>query len=152
MSSRKRLILAVVLLVAMLFVTTLGMATVTTFRHGSIRVQISSDHPGGDNINLVVPATLAEAAIAMAPVGLLRDEIPTGEIAPFLPAIPALVRELEDLPDAIYVEVNGPHEAVRIEKKDGRFIIDVNDSNQTVHVSIPVTTVNRALRKAQRLV
>ena len=146
------MVLAVSLLVAMLMISTLGMATATTFRHGSIRVQISSDHPGGDNINLVVPATLAEAAIALAPIGLLRDEIPIGEIAPFLPAIPALARELEDLPDAIYVEVNGPHETVRIEKKDGRFIIDVNDRYQTVHVSIPVTTVNRAIRKAQRLV
>lgn len=152
MNSRKRMVLAVSLLVAMLMISTLGMATATTFRHGSIRVQISSDHPGGDNINLVVPATLAEAAIALAPVGLLRDEIPMGEIAPFLPAIPALARELEDLPDAIYVEVSGPNETVRIEKKDGRFIIDVNDRYQTVHVSIPVTTVNRAIRKAQRLV
>lgn len=146
------MVLAVSLLVAMLMISTLGMATATTFRHGSIRVQISSDHPGGDNINLVVPATLAEAAIALAPVGLLRDKIPMGEIAPFLPAIPALARELEDLPDAIYVEVSGPNETVRIEKKDGRFIIDVNDRYQTVHVSIPVTTVNRAIRKAQRLV
>ncbi len=146
------MILAVALVVAMLMISTLGMATVTAFRHGSIRVQVSSDHPGGDNINLVVPAVLAEAVIAMAPVGLLRDQIPTGEIAPFLPAIRALARELEDLPDAVYVEINSPHETVRIEKRDGRFIVDVQDRRQTVHISIPATTVNRVIRKARRLV
>ncbi len=145
------MILAVVLLVAMLMVGTVGMATATAFRHGNIRVQVSHGG-GGDNINLVVPAALAEAIVALAPLGMIRDEIPLDEIEPYLPAIQGLGREIRNLPDAVYVEVTSPHETVRIEKRDGRFIIDVKDSTETVHISVPVTTVNRVVRKIQDLV
>ena len=146
------MILAVVLLVVMLMVGTLGMATVTTFRHGNIRVQVTSQDPGGDNINLVVPATLAEAMIALAPVGMIRDEIPLDELEPFLPAIRQLSREIRELPDAIYVEVRSEHETVKIEKRDGQFIIDVQDGHEQVHISVPATTVNRLASKIRDLV
>ncbi|MBD3868776.1 MAG: hypothetical protein IFK94_11680 [Acidobacteria bacterium] len=152
MSSRKRMILAVVLLVTMLMVGTLGMATATTFRHGNIRVQVTSHHPGGDNINLVVPAGLAEAVVALAPLGMIRDELPLDELEPYLPAIRQLSRQVRDLPDAVYVEVHSRHETVKIEKRDGRFIIDVQDRNEQVHISVPVTTVNRVVSKIQDLV
>ena len=146
------MLLAVVLLVAMLMAGTVGMATATAFRHGNIRVQVTSRGGGGDNINLVVPATLAEAIVALAPVGMIRDEIPMDEIEPYLPAIRGLGREIRNLPDAVYVEVRSHDETVRIEKRDGRFLIDVQDRSETVHISIPVTTVHRVVKKMQDLV
>ena len=152
MSSRKRMILAVVLLVAMLMVGTLGMATATVYRNGNIRVQVTSTDPGGDDINLVVPATLAETLIALAPVGMIRDEIPLDELEPYIPAIRQLSREIRELPDAIYVEVRSEHEMVRIEKRDGHFIIDVQDGHEQVHISVPATTVNRVASKIRDLV
>lgn len=152
MSSRKRMILAVVLLVAMLMVGTLGMATATTFMHGNIRVQVTSQDAGGDNINLVVPATLAEALIALAPVGMIRDEIPLDELEPYIPAIRQLSREIRNLPDAVYVEVISKHESVKIEKRDGRFLIDVQDRSEQVRISVPITTVNRVASKMQDLI
>ena len=146
------MILAVVLLVAMLMVGTVGMATATAFRHGNIRVQVTSQGEGGDNINLLVPATLAEAVVALAPVEMFRDEIPLDELEPYLPAIRELGREIRELPDADYVQVDSRYETVRIEKRDGRFIIDVQDRDQTVHISVPATTVNRVVKKIRDLV
>ena len=146
------MILAVLLLVVMLMVGTVGMATATAFRHGNIRVQVTSQQPGGDNINLVVPATLAEALVALAPVGLIRQEIPLGELEPYLPVIRELSREIRELPDAVYVEVRSGHDTVRIEKRDGRFLIDVQSRHEQVSISVPATTVNRVLNKIQDLV
>jgi len=146
------MILAVVLLVAMLMVGTLGMATATVYRHGNIRVQVTSQSHGGDNINLVVPASLAEAVVALAPLGMIRDEMPLDELEPYLPAIRQLSSQIRELPDAVYVQVDSEHETVRIEKRDGLFIIDVQDHSEQVHISIPVTTVNRVMNKIRDLV
>lgn len=146
------MILAVVLLVAMLMVGTVGMATATALRHGNIRVQVTSQGAGGDNFNLLVPATLAEAAVALAPVEMFRDEIQLDELQPYLPAIRELGREIRELPDAVYIHVDNRHETVRVEKRDGRFIIDVQDREQTVHISVPATTVNQVLNKVRDLV
>jgi hypothetical protein len=152
MSSRRRFILAIVLLIGMLTLSTIGMATATVYRHGSIRIQVQSVQSGGDNINLVVPAALVEAVLAIAPLGMLRDEIPSDQIRPFLPAIQELANQIEVLPDAVFVKVTGPGEKVLIEKRDGLFIIDVQDRHETVRISIPVHTVASVMRKAKALV
>jgi hypothetical protein len=152
MSSRRRFILAIVLLIGMLTLSTIGMATATVYRHGSIRIHVQSDHADGDNINLVFPAALVDVALAVAPLGMVRDEIPVEEIRPFLPVIQELANQIEDLPDAVFVRVTGPRESVLIAKKNGRFIIDVKDGHEAVSISIPVSTVASVMRKAQALV
>jgi len=54
-----------------------------------------------------------------------------------------VLSELEKLPDASLVEVEGPKEHVRVNIHFGSLTVDVDDPGETVHVSLPI----RAARK-----
>ena len=73
------------------------------------------------------------------------------EIRPYLPAMRELSRQVEQLPDAVLVEVIGPDETVRIETRNGRIIVDVTGRSERVHVSVPASTVARLMRTVDRL-
>ena len=151
MSRRKKLLLGIVLLIAVLTIGTVALGAATAIGQGVVHVQVDSDGLDGDHFGLAVPAVLIDVALRVAPVHLVVDEIPIEEIRPYLPIMGELSRQIEELPDAVFVEVTGPDETVRIEKKNGRFVIDVTGSGERVHVSVPVSTVTRLMRTAQRL-
>jgi len=151
MSRRRKLLLGIVLLVVVLVVGTVGLGAATAVGRGVIHVQVDSGGLDGDHFGLAVPAVLIDLALLVAPVHLVADEIPIDEIRPYLPLMRELSHQIEILPDAVFVEVTGPGERVRIEKRNGRFVIDVTDSGDTVHVSVPVSSVTRLMRTVQRL-
>lgn len=152
MSRRRKLVLGIVLLVVVLMVGTVCLGAATAIGRGVIHIQVDSGGLGGDQFGLAVPAALIDAVLLVAPVHLVRDEIPIEEIRPYLPAIRELSRQIENLPDAVFLEVTGPGERVRIEKRNGRFVIDVTGPDERVHVSVPVSTVTRLMRTVERLV
>jgi hypothetical protein len=43
------------------------------------------------------------------------------------------------------VEVQSPEEHVRISKSWGAIVIDVDDQNETVHVSVPIRAIQSAI-------
>jgi len=151
MSRRRKLILGIVLLFAVLMVGTVGLGAATAVGRGVIQVRIDSGDRDGGHFGLAVPAVLIDAAILLAPMHLVEDELPVEEIRPYLPLLRELSSQIERLPDAVFVEVNGPDETVRIEKKNGRFVIDVTGPGERVHLSVPVSTVTHAMRTLQRL-
>ena len=151
MSRRKKLLLGIVLLVVVLMVGMVGLGAATAIGRGVIYIRVDSGGLGGDQFDLAVPAALIDVALFVAPVHLVTDEIPIEEIRPHLPVMLELSRQIENLPDAVFLEVTGPDERVRIEKKNGRFVIDVTGSDERVHLSVPVSTVTRLMRTVQRL-
>jgi hypothetical protein len=151
MSRRRKWILGIVLLFAVLMVGTVSLGAATAVGRGLIQVRIDSGDRHGDQFGLAIPAVLIDAALLLAPMELVEDELPVEEIRPYLPLLQELSSQIEQLPDAVFVEVSGPDEAVRIEKKNGRFVIDVAGPGERVHVSVPVATVTYAVRTLQRL-
>lgn len=125
----------------MLFLTGATVVTggVMTYQAGSIRVSVNEKKPGGEHVNVIVPAILVPAAMQMVPVKKLGHH--AKEIRPWLPAIEAAVHGLEKAPDTVLVEVIDKHEHVTITKRGGALHIDVVDEHEDVHVTVPLGTI-----------
>ena len=112
---------------------------------GFIQVKVHEKQAGGTHLTLVVPAVLAPVALRFIP----RQEL--GEapesLRPYMPAIEAAIPALEDCPDSLLVEVTDPGEHVTIEKRGGSIVVDVNDQEDIVHVSVPLPAADSAIRE-----
>jgi hypothetical protein len=112
---------------------------------GFIHVKVHEKQPDGTNVNLIVPAALATTALHFVPAHNF-DRAPD-ELRQCLPIIDAAVPALRDAPDGVLVEVEDPGEHVRITKAGGSLVIDVNDNDDVVHVSVPLRAVQNAVHQ-----
>jgi hypothetical protein len=60
----------------------------------------------------------------------------------FLPTARAIMKELKKFPDADLIEVIDGEQHVQIRTHDGKLQIDVKDPGETVHVLVPLSTLN----------
>ena len=110
------------------------------YSEGAVMVSVRERKPEGTRIWLPVPALLVEVGMRFVPAKDLRDA--SAQIRPWLPAIRAASTELERCPDATLVEVESRTEHVRVSKSGDTLEVDVEDGDDTVHVSVPVEFVN----------
>lgn len=103
---------------------------------GAVSVRVQEKNPGGDNIRLILPAAAAPVGVWLAPKAKLRKV--KEKAGPYLPALRIAAAELERMPDFTLVEVTSAREKVHIQKRGGHLVIDVDDVNETVHVSVPL--------------
>lgn len=152
--SRGLKILTVTLgVVAILFVGTGMLVAATVIQAGMVTLQVEERH--GQDINLVIPAGLLYAGMALAPAlseeveaeldGVRREirrEIDTelGEMGPHLAGI---LTDLESCPDAVLLEARSPGEHVRIEKRGDKLHIHVRDAESNMKISIPAGLMSR---------
>ena len=98
------------------------------------------------NLTIPVPTRLADMAFLVARVALPdedREEI-RREIGPFLPFIDELFGGLADIDNGTtLVSVETGQETVLIEKRRGKFLIDVDAEDAKVRVSIPARSLRR---------
>jgi len=137
-----RVLLTVVLLGAVLFLTTVGAGAAAVYHGGSVAVEIDDD---GQRFHLKLPAALISAAITLTPGSVLDDA--TAELRPFLPAVEAGWRELLAAPDFVLVEVESAAEHVRVEKRGSRLEVLVDCDDGRVRVGLPLRTVGSLVRK-----
>ncbi len=98
------------------------------------------------NLTIPVPTRLADMAFLVARVALPdedREEI-RREIGSFLPFIDELVGGLADIDNGTtLVSVETGQETVLIEKRLGKFLIDVDAEDAKIRVSIPARSLRR---------
>ena len=112
---------------------------------GFIAVKVQEKQADGTHLNLIVPAALVPATLHFVPRVNLQDA--GREIRPYLPIIDAAIPALEDCPDGILVEVKDPGEHVLIQKSGGSVVIDVNDHDDIVHVSVPLRAAQSSIHQ-----
>lgn len=112
---------------------------------GAVRVQVDERHARGHHIHLVVPAAVLPTALSFVPDHCLRDA--SKEVRPWLPAIKVAMEELAKYPDVTLVEVDDAQDHVRIAKRGNAISIEVNAPDETVHVSVPLHTINAAMQR-----
>jgi len=112
---------------------------------GFIAVKVQEKQADGTHLNLIVPAALVPATLHFVPKMKLQDA--GREIRPYLPIIDAAIPALEDCPDGILVEVQDPGEHVLIQKSGGSVVIDVNDHDDIVHVSVPLRAAQSSIHQ-----
>lgn len=110
---------------------------------GIIGVRVHEKRPDGTNLRLYVPAILVPAAMKFAPDRELNRA--AERVKEHLPLLKIAAEELDRIPDSVLVEVNSPREHVSIVKRGGSLVIDVDDSHDTVHVSVPLKMVKSVL-------
>jgi hypothetical protein len=122
---------------------TLGGAVLCS--EGLITVRVQEHKPNGSHVFVVAPAMLVPIGVRVAPHERLREI--EGRVRPYLPTIRAAAEELAKCPNATFVEVQSPEEHVRISKGWGAIVIDVDDRDETVHVSVPIRAVQSAIEE-----
>lgn len=120
-------------------VGTLAVATVYTFREGTIRVDVDEHRPGGSHVHFWVPAAAVPAALHFVPDDKLQEAADHAREA--LPLVQIVASELEKLPDTEFVTVDGDNEHVKVSVRGGKVYVDVQDHGDDVHVAVPVSTI-----------
>jgi hypothetical protein len=59
------------------------------------------------------------------------------------------MQQLAKVPDTVLVEVRDRDEHVRIEKRGGRILVDVDSPREEVHVGVPIQTVVSAIKELE---
>ena len=103
----------------------------------------------GQQIRVAVPAGLVRIAVWLTPVSVF-EPVMIEEIRPLLPAVRAGWRELVSVPDFVLAEVRDHDDRVRIEKRGGEILIQVESSGSTVRVAVPLAAVGPLLSKLER--
>ena len=112
---------------------------------GFIHVRVNEKEANGTHLNLFVPAALVPATLHFVPKEKLAES--SGQLQECLPIIDAAIPALEDAPDGILVEVSEPGQHVLIAKSGGSVVVDVHDSGDDVHVSVPLRAAQSSIHE-----
>jgi len=112
---------------------------------GMISVNVETRSPEKHHVFVVAPAMLVPIAMHFIPKEHLADH--TQEIQPWLPTIRASLDAVSEADDITFVEVNEPGQKVRVAKSGGSIVVDVNDNDETVHVSTPIRAMSSAIEE-----
>lgn len=120
-------------------------AAAAIYREGSISISVEEKHSGGQRIHLRLPAIVARGALVLVPDGTWHEM--RLKTRPWIPAIRALSTGLAGSPDGIFIHVESPGERVIIAKTGTTLVIDVDSQEESVHVSVPVRTMNALVHR-----
>ena len=121
----------------------LGAAALSS--EGFIHVKVHEKQVGGTRVNLIVPAALVSATLTLVPDHHLAKA--SEQLRPYLPVIDAAIPALEACPDGVLVEVIDQADHVRVKKDGGSLVVDVNDPDDVVHVSVPLRVAQSSLHE-----
>lgn len=106
---------------------------------GFVQVKVEQNGPQGHHIDIIAPAALGPIAAHCIPARNLEDA--SRQIRPWLPVIDTSLDALRTTNDIVLVEVSQPGQHVKVSKIGGSIVVDVNDHEETVHVSAPLRAI-----------
>ena len=112
---------------------------------GMISVNVETRQPEKHHVYVVAPAMLVPIAMHFIPKEHLAEH--AHEIQPWLPTIRASLDALSESEDITFVEVKEPGQNVRVAKSGGSIVVDVNENDETVHVSTPIRAMSSAIEE-----
>ncbi len=116
---------------------------------GFIRVDVAQNRGELRHINVTAPAILVPMAVELATHMKPRRQIAKAgeQIEPYVPAIRAALRELNEGGDMTLVDVIEPGQHVRVSKSGGSIIVDVDNKDAVVHVSAPIRAISGTIQE-----
>lgn len=112
---------------------------------GLVHVKVVEKRPKGFHINVIAPAMLAPIAVHFTPHRYLAQA--AWQAQPYMPTIRAAVISLRDSEDVVFVEVKEPGEHVEVAKSGGSIVVDVDNAENTVHVSAPIHAISSTVEQ-----
>jgi hypothetical protein len=112
---------------------------------GMIEVKVVERQPEVHHVYVIAPAMLVPIGMHFAP----RRELSraASQIQPWMPTIRAALDQLRESGDVTLVEVKEPDEHVRVAKQGGSIVVDVEDRDDTVHVSAPLRAISNTVEQ-----
>lgn len=122
-------------------------AVAVAYAAGTVEVSVREKKPDGTRFHLIVPSLLITGGVRFVP----GDELSRAatEIQPWLPAIRVASRELAHCPDATLVEIRSRDERVSVVKDGSHLVIDVEDAEDTVHLSLPLNVLTAVTQRLE---
>src|SRR5260221_2658022 len=127
------------------FLGTAMVAGAAVSSEGFISIKVHEKQADGTHLSLIVPAALIPAALHFVPREHLRGA--PENLRQYLPIIDAAIHALEDTPDGVFVEVSEPGEHVVVQKRGSSIVVDVNDHDDIVHVSVPLRAAQASIHQ-----
>ncbi|HEX2776284.1 MAG TPA: hypothetical protein VHN10_06560 [Candidatus Acidoferrales bacterium] len=112
---------------------------------GMIEVKVVERKPEVHHVYVIAPAMLVPIGMHFAPQRDLSRA--AAQIRPWMPTIRAALDQLRESDDVTLVEVKEPGEHVRVAKEGGSIVVDVQDENETVHVSTPIRAISSTIEQ-----
>jgi hypothetical protein len=112
---------------------------------GMIEVKVVERQPEVHHVYVIAPAMLVPIGMHFAPQRELSRA--AEQIQPWMPTIRAALDQLRESDDVMLVEVKEPGEHVRVAKEGGSIVVDVEDRDETVHVSTPIRAISSAIEQ-----
>jgi hypothetical protein len=112
---------------------------------GMIEVNVVERRPEVHHVYVIAPALLVPIGMHFAPRRDLSRA--AAEIQPWMPTIRAALEQLRESDDVLFVEVREPGEHVRVAKQGGSIVVDVEDADDTVHVSTPIRAISGTIEE-----
>jgi len=134
--------------IALGIASTVAFATIYTFREGLIRVDVDEFRAGGSHVHVWVPAAAVPVALHFAPHRHIQNA--AQHLEPFMPTIRQLAKELRKYPDAQFVDVVDGSDHVKIGTSGGKLQIDVVQPGESVHVTVPISTLEDVASQLER--
>lgn len=127
------------------FLGTALVAGAVVSSEGFIHVKVHEKQTNGTHISLVMPAIVVPVTLKFVPNHYLAQG--GRDLRRYLPVIDAAISGLADCPDGPLVDVTDPDEHISVVKSGGSIVVDVDDPNQTVHVSVPLHATRSAIHE-----
>src|SRR6266404_7083581 len=125
---------------ALALTSTIVVAGVYTFHEGVIKVDVDEHRDGGSHVHFWVPAAAVPMVVHFVPKRHFR-EMPA-EASQCLPLLKIVTSELRRYPNATFVDVQDGNDHVRVAAVGSKIQIDVVNSEENVHIAVPLSTVN----------
>jgi hypothetical protein len=118
---------------------TLAVSGAYVFHEGVINVDVDEFGSGGSHVHFWVPAMAVSLGLRVVPRQHIEQA--AAQVQPFLPVLREMAKELKKFPNAKFVEVKDGTDHVYIGTLDGKLRIDAVNHTETVHLRIPVETI-----------
>lgn len=147
MGKAAKILLAIGLTVAVFVMGSGLLLAASVARSGLVTVKV--DEGDGRRIFIPVPAALVSVGLDVLPLMVERNACAKvrADLKEMGPALAGALRDLEDAPDAVLVDIQNDRETVRIVKEGRSLEIHVRDSTGTVVVSLPAHLLGRIARE-----
>ena len=123
----------------------LALTVAIAYSMGTVNISVQEKSADGTHLHMLLPAPAVTLGLRFVPARDLAGG--SAELRPWLPAIRAASQELALTEDATLVEVRDADETVTVAKRGRNLVIDVNDAEDQVHVSVPLKTLGAVAEK-----
>jgi hypothetical protein len=112
---------------------------------GMIEVNVVEKQPEAHHLYVLAPAALVPMAAHFVPGN--RFGRASAELQPWMPTIRAALNQLREVDDVTLVDVSEPGQHLVVAKRGGSVVVDVNDPDETVHVSAPIRAISSTIEQ-----